>query len=536
VQGGNSEARYDYIIVGAGSAGCVLANRLSADPSVKVLLLEAGGADSHPWLHIPIGYAKLYGNLKYNWMYKTEPEPDLNGRELVMPRGKVLGGSSATNGMVYIRGQREDYDHWRQLGNEGWDYDSVLPYFKKLEDYGRGADPHHGTGGPIHVSDLPKHEICDAFISAAEQDGLPRNDDFNGAQQEGAGYFQLTTRRGMRWSTARGYLRPIRGRQNLEVQTDALAQRVLFEGSAARGIEYTVNGEVRRAFAGREVILSAGAIETPQVLQRSGVGPGALLQSLDIPVVADRAGVGRDMQDHYAVWLSYRCSKPVTFNDTMRSKAGQIAMGLQFGLMRKGFMAIGPCYAGAFLRSDGRSQSPDTQVHLILFSSELMKVALHQFPGISLTVIQLRPESRGSIEVRGPKGSGKPDIRFNYLSAEEDRQAVVRNLRRVSGMMDRPAMRDYIVEQLDFDPKTASDADFLAYARERGRSGQHAACTCRMGNDDRAVVDARLRVHGVQNLRIVDASVMPAMVSGNTNAPTIMIAEKAADMILADRR
>ncbi len=528
---------FDYIVVGAGSAGCVLANRLSADPKNRVLLLEAGGKDSNPWLHIPIGYAKVFLHPKYNWVYETEPEPGLNGRAGTIPRGKVLGGSSAVNGLVYIRGQREDYDHWRQLGNTGWDYDSVLPYFRRSEHQQRGPDEFHGGDGPLHVSDPPeRNEICDAFIAAAEQAGIPRNSDFNGAIQEGAGYFQQTAKNGRRHSTATAYLKPIRGRRNLEIVTNANVERIVFEGVRAVGVDYTIHGQRHVARAGRDIVLSAGAINSPLLLQRSGVGPGGLLRSHNIPVIKDLPGVGHDLTDHYNVWVAYRVKIPITLNDVGGTLAGRIGMAARYALFRKGYMSSGPGAACAFIRTDQRLATPDVQVHVMMFSTSLTEFKMHPFPGMSTALCNLRPESRGYVEIRDANSATPPKIRFNYLSTEGDRQTLIRGMRTILGVMDRPALKPYIEGVLDFDWSRTSDTDLHTFIRERGRSSQHAACSCRMGVDDRAVVDPRLRVRGIEGLRVADASVMPSISSGNTNAPTIMIGEKASDMILEDSR
>jgi choline dehydrogenase len=528
---------FDYVIVGAGSAGCVLASRLTEGGKHRVLLLEAGGEDSNLWVHIPIGYAKLFLNKKLNWLYETEPEPELKNRVVLQPRGRLLGGSSSINGFIYIRGQKEDFDHWRQLGNTGWGFEDVLPYFRKAEDQQRGADDLHGAGGPLAVSDVTEpHELCDAFIAAAEQEGIQRNGDFNGAVQEGAGYYQTTSRRGRRCSTAVGYLRPARQRPNLTVVTDAPASRILFEGKRAAGVEYRQNGESWTARAGREVILSSGAFGSPQLLQLSGVGPGELLQRHGVPVVADMPGVGAELEDHFQVRMVFKCPRPITLNDQVASLLGKASMGLRYVLQRKGPLTISAGYAGAFFRTDPRLATPDIQVHFLNFSTNKMGDRLHPFSGFSASVCQLRPESRGWVRIKSPDPTARPEIRFNYMSTEGDRRTIVEGLKKLRRIMEAPAMRPYVSAEHEPGPGVVSDEAFLDYARERGSTIYHPTCTCKMGADGRAVTDPRLRVRGLSGLRVVDGSVMPSVVSGNTNAAIIMIAEKASDMILADAR
>src|SRR5215472_5064696 len=384
---------FDYIIVGAGTAGCVLANRLTASGSERVLLLEAGGHDRHIWIHIPLGYGKLFTNPKVNWLYSSEPEAELNNRRIIQPRGKVLGGSSSINGLLYIRGQPEDFDHWRQLGNAGWSFEDVLPYFRRAEHQQRGEDALHGVGGPLCVSDVCEpHPLCEAFIEAAQQADFPRNDDFNGPVQEGAGYFQLTARRARRCSTAVGYLRPARRRANLAVVSNALATRILFEGRRAVGVEYRQGREARIARAEGEVILAGGAFNSPQLLQLSGIGPADLLQSCGIEVISDMPGVGADLQDHLQVRMQYRCTDPITMNDVMNSRRQRLAAGLRYILRRKGLLTIGAGYAGGFFRTDPAAATPDVQVHLIIFSADASGAALHPFSGFITSVCQLRPE------------------------------------------------------------------------------------------------------------------------------------------------
>jgi len=528
---------FDYVIVGAGSAGCVLANRLSADGKTSVLLLEAGPKDSNIWIHVPLGYGRLFKDKTVNWMYQTEPEPGLDGRSVFQPRGKVLGGSSSINGLLYVRGQHEDYDRWRQHGNSGWGFDDVLPYFKKAEDQQRGADDFHGAGGPLPVSDLIHADpLSAAFIAAAAETGIPLNPDFNGAAQEGAGFFQTTTtRRGRRASTAVAYLRPARDRSNLHVETSALAQRVVFEGRRADAVEYRKAGTLRTARARKEILIASGAYNSPQLLQLSGVGPAELLRKHGIEVVLDAPGVGQDLQDHLQVRVVMRCAKPITLNDIVNHPVRRILAGARYAAFRQGPLTIAAGTSGAFFKTNPRLATPDIQIHFLPFSTDKMGEKLHSFSGFSASVCQLRPESRGSLRIRSADPAAPPEIRINYLSTEVDRTANVEGLKILRKILQAPALRSYVVEEVDPGAKVSSDEALLNYCRARGSTIYHPTSTCRMGSDPLAVVDQRLRVRGLEGLRVVDASVMPDLVSGNTNAAIIMIAEKASDMILEDR-
>jgi choline dehydrogenase len=530
-----SAPHFDYIVVGAGSAGCVLAHRLTASGRHRVLLLEAGGPDRNIWIHIPLGYGKLFANAKVNWLYSTEPEPDLNNRKVIQPRGKVMGGSSSINGLLYVRGQHEDYDHWRQLGNAGWAFADVLPYFRRAEDQERGADDLHGTGGPLAVSDVSEpHPLCEAFIEASQQAGFPRNDDFNGPTQEGAGYFQLTARNGRRWSTAVGYLRQARRRPNLAVVPNALATRVLFSGRRAIGVEYRHGQTTHTAYADGEVILSGGAFNSPQLLQLSGLGPEKILRDLGIAVIADLPGVGADLQDHLQIRMQYRCTEPITMNDVINRWRHRYGAGLRYLMSRKGLLTIGAGYAGAFLRTRPELASPDVQIHFLIFSADSAGAALHPFPGFMTSVCQLRPESRGFVRIKSSDPSVPPAIQPRYLSARADCDCVVDGLKLMRRVMDQPAMREYIAEEREPGEACTSDADLLGFARNTGTTVYHPTSTCRMGSDPTAVVDERLRVRGFERLRVIDASIMPTVVSGNTNAAAVMIGEKGADMVLKD--
>jgi choline dehydrogenase len=528
---------FDYIVVGAGSAGCALAARLSESGRHSVLLLEAGPQDRNIWIHVPIGYAKLFTDARHNWLYSSEPEPELNGRSIIQPRGKVMGGSSSINGLLYLRGQAEDFDHWRQLGNAGWSFLDVLPYFKRAEDQQRGADDLHGVGGPLAVSDVSEpHRLCDAFIDACAQAGFPRNDDFNGPTQEGAGYFQMTARNGRRVSAARGYLKDARRRHNLRIEPDALATRILFEGRRAVGVEYRRGGATRTARANGEVILSGGAFNSPQLLQLSGVGPADLLRQHGIAVLADMPGVGADLQDHFQVRMAYRCTDRITMNDTVNSLPLKLAAGLRYMLFRKGMLTIGAGYAGAFLRTSPDVATPDVQFHLIIFSADKIGGNLHPFPGFIVSVCQLRPESRGTVHIKSADPALPPAIQPRYMTAASDRDCMIRGMHLTRRIMEQSAIRRYVAEERLPGPSVTTDEDLLGYARETGTTIFHPTSTCRMGSDKTAVVDERLRVHGLSGLRVADASIMPTVVSGNTNAACVMIGEKCADLVLEDAK
>jgi len=525
---------FDYVIVGAGSAGCVLANRLTADGRSTVLLLEAGPRDKDFWIHVPLGYGKLFARTDVNWAYQSEPEPTLNGRRVFTPRGKVLGGSSSINGLVHIRGQREDYDGW---GVPGWTFDDLLPYFKKSEDHYLGASEWHGAGGPIAVSALPdRHEMCDAFIASAMALGVPRNDDFNGATQEGTGYYHATARNGRRCSTAVGYLRPAAKRPNLHVETEALATRVLFEGKRAVGVAYEANGAKREAHAARSVIVSGGSFNSPQLLQLSGVGPRAVLERHGIAVVHNAPGVGADLQDHFYCRTFWRCNRPITLNDDMASLWRQAKIGLQYLLLRRGPLTVSAGYAAAFVRTRPELTRPDAQIYFINFSTAKRGGLLHPFSGFTMSVSQTQVESRGSVQIASPDPHVMPSIRYNYLATENDRRVMVEGLKFIRRIGATAPLRDYVVAEEFPGPRVQSDEDWLALCREAGDTVFHPTSTCRMGTDPNAVVDPHLRVRGVDGLRVVDASVMPAVPSGNINAAVIAVAEKAADLIAADAR
>jgi len=529
---------FDFIIVGAGSAGCVLADRLTASGRHSVLLLEAGPGNLHPWLHIPLGFGKLFGDRRFNWCYATEPQSGCHDREVIAPRGKVLGGSSSINGLIYIRGQAEDFNHWRQLGNAGWSFDDVLPYFRKAEDNERGADEFHGAGGPLAVSDLrDPHPLADAYVEASLQCGYPRNDDFNGATQEGAGYYQTTMRKGVRASTAAGYLKAARRRRNLKVISNALATRILFDGRRATGVEYFVgDGNRQSARANAEVIVASGAFNSPQLLQLSGFGPAPLLQSFGIPVIADAPGVGNDLNDHFSGRIRLRCKEPITLNDAVRSWSGKLAHGLHYILTRRGYLAIPAVSSACFVRAHPASDTPDSQCSISLFSAGTIGGELDPFPGVTGNCVLLRPESRGSVRIKSADPRAAPAIDPNYLTTQKDCETIVAGVAAMRRIFQAPAMARHIAEELEPGPQCDNDDELLDFIRRRGSTTYHPVGTCRMGQDPKAVVDERLRVRGFSSLRVIDASIMPAVVSGNTNAGTIMIGEKGADMILEDAK
>jgi choline dehydrogenase len=523
----------DFVIVGAGSAGCVLAARLSENQKYNVTLLEAGGHDTNRWIHIPLGFGKTFADLSVNWGYETEADPGIAGRKIWWPRGKVLGGSSSINGLLYIRGQKEDFDLWRQLGNTGWSFQDVLPYFKRAEDRIGAVDEFHGVGGPIAVSDTVEPDpMSDAFIQSAVALGFPHNPDFNGSDQEGAGYHQTTIRRGRRCSTAVGYLRPAMRRPNLRVITHAASERILFEDRRAVGVVYTLpDGMKRTVRARREVIVSAGAINSPQLLMLSGVGPAAHLAEHGINVVQDLKGVGQNLQDHYTTPIKLKCTQPVTVNDIMLSTLRKLRAGIQYYGFRRGALARAVSAAALFARTRPEVASPDVKLSVSPFSADRPQDGLHPWSGFTLGSYQLRPESRGEIRLKSVRPDVPPLMIPNYLSATLDQETAVAGLKLCRTILAHPLMQSLVSSEYLPGPNVRSDDELLDYSRRYGSTSFHPTCTCKMGIDAMAVVDPQLRVHGTQALRVVDASIMPTVASGNTNAPTIMIGEKASDLI-----
>ena len=528
---------FDYIIVGAGSAGSVLANRLSANPKNLVCLIEAGPPDRSPWIHLPIGYGKTMWDPKVNWKFSTEPDPGMNGRQIFWPRGKCLGGSSSINGLIFIRGQKEDYDHWAALGNSGWSWDDVLPYFKKAEGNDRLGLPLHSQDGPLRASSIKKkHPLVEAFIESANQLGVPKTEDFNNLEQEGVGYYQLSTHNGLRCSAAVAYLKPIRSRKNLTVITDAQASKILFDGRKAVGIEYIKSGHRQSIRAHHEVILSAGAIQSPQLLQLSGIGPASLLKEFGIPVLQDSPGVGENLQDHLQYRLIYELNQNISTNVQLSSLLGKMKIGLDWLLFREGPLSIGINQGGLFTKVMPQSKTPDIQFHMATLSADMAGGQVHPFPGFTMSVCQLRPESRGYVRIASPDPLVPPKMMANYLSTQYDRETSVAAVKFARKLAQTAPLKNLIECEIKPD-NPQSDEDLLQFCRNNGATIFHPTGTCQMGPDDQlnAVLDSRLRVRGVIGLRVVDCSAMPTIPSGNTNWPAVMLGEKASDLILSER-
>ena len=527
----------DYVVVGGGTAGCVLANRLSADGRHRVVLLEAGPRDSSPWIHLPIGYGKTMVHKTLNWGFSTEPEPAMNGRAIYWPRGRTLGGSSSINGLIFVRGQSDDYDHWAELGNHGWSWRDVLPYFIRSEHNTRGASAVHGGDGPLWCSDIRhKHELIERIIEGAGELGVRRTDDFNGGDQEGVGYYQLFTRNGLRCSTAVAYLRSAEKHSNLRVETDAHATGVILDGTRATGVRARIGTREVEIAAAREVILAAGALQSPQLLLLSGIGPADALRSHGIPVRHELAGVGENLQDHLQIRLMYRLSKPITTNDDLRTLFGKARIGLRWLLTRSGPLAVGINQGGLFTRVMPGPGTPDVQFHFATLSADMAGGQPHPWSGCTFSVCQLRPESRGTVTLRSADPFAAPVMRANYLATETDRRCTVEGMKFARRLAATQALRPLILSEEKPGPGVTDDAGLLAFSRASGATIFHPSGTCKMGTDPAAVVDPALRVHGLSGLRVVDCSIMPTLVSGNTSAPVVMIAEKASDLILAEAR
>lgn len=528
---------YDYIIVGAGSAGCVMANRLSENGRHSVLLLEAGGEDRNIWIHIPVGYIKTMVNPTVNWLFDTEPEPHLHGRQIPIPRGKVLGGSSSINGMIYVRGQARDYDGWAQLGNRGWAYDDVLPYFKKAENRESGADDWRGSGGPLNVAEVrTTYPILDTIVDAAEEAGYPKNPDYNGKTQEGFNYFQLTQKNGRRWSAKMAYLDPVRSRANLRVEPGAMASGLILDGTRVTGVRYSVGGRNMEAVAGREVVLCAGSIQSPQLLELSGIGQPELLSAHGIEVCHELPGVGENLQDHYTSRLVWKLKNTSTLNQDVRGLK-LVREALKLGFLRRGALTMPAGIIAGFVKSRPELETPDIQFHVANASfKDPKKRILDSFPGLTIAPCQLRPESRGSIHIQSAEPFQAPAIRQNFLAEEMDRQTHIAGLRIGRNILSQPAMAPFVDHEHLPGTDCQTDDELIDFAAQTGATLYHPVGTCKMGSDPNAVVDDRLRVHGLSGLRIVDGSVMPRLVSGNTNAPIIMMAEKTADLIEEDNR